>query len=121
MKYHINYYKNNDNIWNTNYKRHFVCFNCKTSWKQNRVSTNKMCIKCNKTVRHVGNNFRVPKKNTSTTYWKKLEQFVNEEHVIFEKPNCENIVCNNHKHKYYQGSDGNQYCCEIPFVQHKSL
>ena len=120
MKPHL-YYKNCLELWNTGYKYHFVCFNCKISWKKCNFSENEVCIKCQKSVRNVGLNFRVPRKSASNKYWNKLEKMVNDEHIIFEKPHSENMVCKNHKHIYWQGNETTTNFCQIPFRQYSIL
>ena len=95
MKQHIEYYKNMGEIWNTNYKYHLVCFDCKIGWKVRYVSNDTKCISCKKSqkVRNVGVNFRIPKKTTNDNYWKKIEKIVLENHIHFQKPSCESIIC----------------------------
>ena len=117
MKQHIEYYKNMGEIWNTNYKYHFVCFDCKISWKTSYITNNIKCISCKQSqkVRNVGVNFRVPKKTASDSYWKKIEKIVLENHIHFQKPSCESIICNLHKHIYWQGNLGNEHNCQVPY------
>ena len=114
MKPHF-YYKNQTELWHTGYKYHFACFNCKLSWKKSYSNETELCIKCNKIVRNVGVNFRVPKKGASKKYWNKLEKIVTEDHVVFEKPHCENLVCEKHTHIYWQGNKTSCHNCQIPF------
>jgi hypothetical protein len=54
--------------------------------------------------------------SASDKHWNQLKKMVEEEHVIFERAHCENMVCANHEHIYWQGNeaiDNNQ--CQIPY------
>lgn len=121
MKQHIQYYKHNDEIYNTNYKSHYVCFDCKIAWKSSYASNNTKCIKCNNIAKDVGINFRVPKKYTSDKDWKKLEILVKDNHIYFQKPSCESMICHLHKHIYWQGNLDDCDNCKVPYCFIKSI
>jgi hypothetical protein len=46
MKSHL-YHKNKCDVWDTNYKSHFVCFSCKISWKKKILGINKNAFDAN--------------------------------------------------------------------------